>query len=70
MDNVKTQSPSAKCYNRKIKNNAEFYESEKNRVSAYMKSRYATDEEYRNRIKEQKKQSYHRRKKGDQSISV
>jgi len=35
-----------------------------------MKSRYATDEEYRNRIKEQKKQSYHRRKNGDQSISV
>ena len=70
MDNVKTQSPSAKCYARKIKNNAEFYESEKKRVSAYMKSRYANDEEYRNRIKEQKKQSYYRRKNGDQSISV
>ena len=70
MDNVKTQSPRANCHVRKIKNNAEFYESEKKRVSAYMKSRYATDEEYRNRIKEQKKQSYHRRKTGDQSISV
>ena len=27
-----------------------------------MKNRYANDEEYRNRIKEQKKQSYYRRK--------
>ena len=54
MDNVKTQSPSAKCYDRKIKNNAEFYESEKKRVSAYMKNRYATDEEYRKKIQEQK----------------
>ena len=62
MDNVKTQSPSAKCYDRKIKNDAEFYESEKKRVSAYMKNRYATDEEYRKKIQEQKKQSYHRRK--------
>ena len=70
MDNVKTQSASAKCYDRKIKNNAEFYETEKKRVSAYMKNRYAIDEEYRNRIKEQKKQSYHRRKNGDQSILV
>ena len=70
MDSVKTQSPNAKCYDRKIRNNAELYESEKKRVSAYMKNRYATDEEYRNRIKEQKKQSYHRKKNGDQSISV
>jgi hypothetical protein len=32
------------------------------RVAEYMKNRYATDEEYRNKIKEQKKQSYYRRK--------
>ena len=62
MESAKSQSASAKCYDRKIKNNAEFYESEKKRVSAYMKNRYATDEEYRKKIQEQKKQSYHRRK--------
>lgn len=27
-----------------------------------MKNRYACDEEYRNRVKEQKRQSYHRKK--------
>ena len=71
MDSVKTQSISAKFYEKKIKNNAEFYENEKKRVQAYMKNRYATDEEYRNRIKEQKKQSYHRRKnQTNPSISV
>ena len=62
MESVKQQSLSAKNYENKIKNDAEFYEKEKQRVMEYMKNRYATDEEYRNRVKEQKKQSYHRRK--------
>lgn len=60
MDNK--QSSSAKYYDNKIKNDAEFYAKEKKRVMDYMKNRYAMDEEYRNRIKEQKKQSYHKRK--------
>lgn len=62
MESVKQQSFSAKYYENKIKNDAEFYGKEKQRVMEYMKNRYATDEEYRNRVKEQKKQSYHRRK--------
>jgi len=62
MDNVKQQSVSAKWYESKIKNDLEFYAKEKKRVMLYMKNRYANDEEYRNRIKEQKKQSYYRRK--------
>lgn len=62
MENTKIQSFSAKYYENKIKNDAEFYAKEKHRVSAYMKNRYAIDEEYRNRIKEQKRLSYHRRK--------
>jgi len=62
MENAKHQTISAKYYDNKIKNDAEFYAKEKKRVSDYMKNRYAIDEEYRNRIKEQKKQSYHKRK--------
>jgi len=62
MENAKHQTSSAKYYDNKIKNDAEFYAQEKKRVNNYMKNRYAIDEEYRNRIKEQKKQSYHKRK--------
>ena len=54
----KIQSFSAKYYDHKIKTDLEFYAKEKKRVNEYMKNRYATDEE----LKEQKKQSYHRRK--------
>ena len=62
MESVKQQSCCARYYENKIKSDADFYEKEKKRVMEYMKNRYATDEEYRNRVKEQKKQSYHRRK--------
>jgi len=62
MDDIKKQSASAKCYEKKIKNDSDFYEKEKKRIAEYMKNRYAVDEEYKNRIKEQKKASYHRRK--------
>ncbi len=62
MEIEKIQSFSAKYYDHKIKTDLEFYAKEKKRVNEYMKNRYATDEKYRNKIKEQKKQSYHRRK--------
>ena len=62
MEDIKKQSASAKCDDKKIKNDADFYEKEKKRVAEYMKNRYATDEEYRQRVMEQKKASYHRRK--------
>ena len=62
MEDIKKQSASAKCYDKKIKNDADFYEKEKKRVAEYMKNRYATDEEYWQRVMEQKKASYHRRK--------
>ena len=58
MEDIKKQSASAKCYDKKIKNDADFYEKEKKRVAEYMKNRYATDEEYRQRVMEQKKASY------------
>ena len=44
MEDIKKQSASAKCYDKKIKNDADFYEKEKKRVAEYMKNRYATDE--------------------------
>ena len=62
MEIEKIQSFSAKYYDNKIKTDLEFYAKEKKRVTEYMKNRYATDEEYHNKIKEQKKQSYYRRK--------
>jgi hypothetical protein len=62
MEDIKKQSASAKCYDKKIKNDADFYEKEKKRVAEYMKNRYANDEEYRQRVMEQKKASYQRRK--------
>jgi pyrroloquinoline quinone (PQQ) biosynthesis protein C len=63
----KVQSSSAKCYEKKIKTNPEFYANEKKRVAEYMKNRYMNDEEYRNKILEQKRQSYYRRKTLKQS---
>lgn len=60
--NIKERSYHSIFYENKIKSNPEFYEKEKKRVVEYMKNRYANDENYRNRIKEQKKQSYYRRK--------
>ena len=54
MENNKQQSLSAKYYENKIKNDAEFYAKEKKRVMDYMKNRYAMDEKYRKRIKNKK----------------
>lgn len=59
---VKQRSYYSIFYENKIKNNSEFYEKEKKRVVEYMRNRYANDEEYRNKIKEQKRLSYHKRK--------
>ena len=54
MEIEKIQSFSAKYYDHKIKTDLEFYAKEKKRVNEYMKNRYATDEEYCNKIKEHK----------------
>lgn len=62
METTTNVSYNAKYYDTKIKTDPEFYAKEKKRVMEYMKNRYANDEEYRQRIREQKRQSYHRRK--------
>ena len=51
-----------KCYNKKIKENPEFYEAEKKRVQAYIKNRYATDPEFKERTLRQKRESYLKKK--------
>ena len=45
----------------KLKTDLEFYPNEKKRRTEYMKIKYATDEEYRNEIKEKKESSYRRK---------
>jgi flagellum-specific peptidoglycan hydrolase FlgJ len=51
-----------KCYNKKIKEDPEFYKAEKKRVQEYIKNRYATDPEYKAKILEQKRASYYKKK--------
>ena len=57
-----TKSYSAKYYNKKIKTDAEFYEKEKKRVSNYIHNRYFNDPEYREKILQQKKEYYLKKK--------
>ena len=56
------KSYSAKYYNNKIKTDAEFYEKEKKRVSDYIHNRYFNDPEYREKILQQKKEYYLKKK--------
>jgi hypothetical protein len=59
-------SAAARFYNNKITNNPEFYANEKQRVITYMKNRYNTDEEYKEKKKEysrmKMKELYQKRK--------
>lgn len=56
------KSASAIYYNNKIKENPEFYEKERKRVSEYIHNRYFNDPEYRERILQQKKELYLKKK--------
>lgn len=51
-----------KYYNNRLKTDEDFYTKEKQRVANYMKTRYANDEEYRERLLKQKMQSYYKMK--------
>jgi len=59
-------SSAARFYNNKITNDPEFYANEKQRVVTYIKNRYNTDEEYKEKRKEycrlKMKELYHKRK--------
>ena len=67
---VKVKSSSAKCYEKKIKNDAEFYTKEKKKVAEYMKEVYKTDDAYKERTKEQKRASYYGRKEAKINASI
>lgn len=62
MEAAPTPSYNAKYYNDKIKSNPEFYEKERRRVCQYIHNRYFNDEEYKQRILQQKKEYYQRKK--------
>ena len=62
MEDTPNLSYSAKYYNAKIKSNPEFYEKERRRVCEYIHNRYTNDEEYKQKILQQKKEYYQRKK--------
>ena len=60
--NDKKPSFSAMYYNNKIKSNKEFHDKERKRVCEYIHNRYTNDEEYKQKILQQKKEYYQRKK--------
>lgn len=58
----KQQSYNAKFYQNRIKQDPEFYAREKERVKNYIHNRYQTDEEFKERLRAQKRASYHKMK--------
>jgi hypothetical protein len=62
MTEIPSLSYNAKYYNAKIKSNPEFYEKERKRVCDYIRNRYNTDEEYKQKILQQKKDYYQKKK--------
>ncbi len=58
-------SYNARYYNDKIKRNPEFYEKERRRVCEYIHNKYNNDEEYKQKILQQKKDYYQKRSKKD-----
>jgi len=60
--NEKTKNASKEYYKNKIHTDSEFYEKEKKRVCEYINNRYKNDPEYRERILQQKRESYQRKK--------
>lgn len=51
-----------KCYNKKIKNNPEFYAAEKERIKLYKKERYNNDPVFAEKMREKAKRDYYNRK--------
>ena len=58
-----------KCYNKKIRENPEFYAAEKERIKQYKASRYMTDPEYAAKMK-QRSRDYYERKKARQAVQA
>jgi hypothetical protein len=51
-----------KCYGKKIRENAEFYAAEKERIKNYKNNRYKDDPEFREKVKQINRDNYRRKK--------
>ena len=51
-----------KCYCKKIRENAEFYAAEKERIREYKNNRYKYDPEFREKVKQINRDNYRRKK--------
>ena len=51
-----------KCYGKKIRENAEFYAAEKERIKEYKNNRYKNDPEFREKVKQINRDNYRRKK--------
>ena len=51
-----------KCYGKKIRENAEFYAAEKERIKEYKNNRYKNDPEFREKVKQINRDNYKRKK--------
>jgi hypothetical protein len=60
---------STKCYCKKIRQDAEFYAAEKERIKAYKKHRYNTDPEYREKVMQRNREYYLKKKAATQNTA-
>ena len=67
---IPKKSNSAKYYSNKIKTDVEFYEKEKKRVCEYIHNRYFNEPEYREKILQQKKEYYLKKKELKKSLNT
>lgn len=51
-----------KAYNKKIHSNQEFYKLEKLRVAEYIRNRYKTDDEFREKRNQKRREEYAKKK--------
>lgn len=59
-----------RCYNKKIHTNPEFYAAEKKRVATYIRNRYQTDPEFRERLCRQKREQRLKKKEQEKMESL
>ena len=57
-----------KFYNKKIHTDAEFYKTEKLRVAEYIRNRYNTDEEFREKRNQKRRDNYAKKKEEKKKI--
>lgn len=57
-----SQTPQAKYYNNRLRNDDLFYAYEKIRIKEYEKNRYLNDDEYKEKKKKQALQYYYKKK--------